>query len=137
MIIVISNLRPAFNSNIPSAQFLSLFQIKFIVKFMLSMVTLLMWLYFLTLIRVVRFSKSFYAKKVFSNDVMSSIALDVTLSFHRGVYCSMVMHPKALFWKLSFFKIEDQNLLSWARSVLTLGRRSYQILVRHFSTYWL
>ena len=96
-----------------------------------------MWLYFLTLIRVVRFSKSFYAKKMFSNDVMSSIALDVTLSFHRGVYCSMVMHPKALFWKLSFFKIEDQNLLSWARSVLTLERRPYQILVRHCSSLWL
>ena len=57
--------------------------------------------------------------------------------FPRGVYCSMVMHPKALFWKLSFFKIEDQNLLSWARSVLTLERRSYQILVRYCSSLWL
>ena len=49
----------------------------------------------------------------------------------------MVMHPKALFWKKSFLEIEDQNLLSGARSVLTFGRRSYQILVRHFSTCWL
>ena len=135
MIIVISNVQPPFIANIPSAQFYRYFNCKFIVKFMLSMVTLLMWLYFLsTLIRVVRFSKSFYAKKVVPNDVMSSIALDVTLSFHRGVYCSMVMHPKALFWKKSFLEIEDQNLLSGARSVLTFGRRSYQILVRDFST---
>ena len=78
---------------------------------------------------MVRFFQKFYAKKVFTNDVMSSIALDVTLSFHRGVYCSMVMHPKALCWKKSFLEIEDQNLLSGARSVLTFGRRSYQILV--------
>ena len=104
MIIVISNLRPAFNSNIPSAQFLSLFQIKFIVKFMLSMVTLLMWLYFLTLIRVVRFSKSFYAKKMFSNDVMSSFALDVTWSFHRGVYCSWWCTRRRCFGRKGFWR---------------------------------
>ena len=45
--------------------------------------------------------------------------------------------PEGAVLEVKFFKIEDQNLLSWARSVLTLERRPYQILVRHCSSLWL
>ena len=58
--------------------------------------------------------------------VLRSMSLEV----FTGVYIvPMVMHPKVLCWKKGFLEIEDQNLLSGARSVLTFGRRSYQILV--------
>ena len=52
---------------------------------------------------MVRFFKSFYAKKVFTYDVMSCITLDVTLSFHRGVYCSHGDAPEGAVLEERFF----------------------------------
>ena len=85
------------------------------------MVTLLMWLYFLsTLIRVVRFSKIFYAKKVVPNDVMSIIALDVTLSFHRGVYCSHGDAPEGAVLKGKFLEDRRPKLSFWPRECIDI-----------------
>ena len=139
MILVISNLRPAFNAKIPSAQFIYRY-------FNLSILCILCFQWSRIFCGQISyehslgwsdFSKVFMQRKclhMMSCHVLRSMSLEV----FTGVYIvPMVMHPKALCWKKSFLEIEDQNLLSGARSVLTFGRRSYQILVWHFSTYWL
>ena len=66
-----------------------------------------------------------------SCQVLHSMSLEVSI---KGVYCSHGDAPEGAVLEEDFLKIEDQNLLSWAQSVLTLGRRSYQILVRHCSS---
>ena len=83
------------------------------------MVTQFMWLNFLwTLIRVVRFFKSFYAKQVFANDVMSSITLDVTWSFLKGVYCSHGDAPEGAVLEDKFFGDRRPKLSIWPRECI-------------------
>ena len=104
---------------------------------MLPMVTQFKWLNFSwTLIRVVRFFKSFYAKQVFAIDVMSSIALDVTWSFLRGVYCSNAdapegdvlegkfledRRPKLSFWPRECIDIKDDLVQFWCGNMVKLA----------------
>ena len=82
------------------------------------------------------FKSFFLAKKVFSNDVMSSIAPDVTLSFHRGVYCSNGnapegdvlegkfledRRPKLSFWPRECIDIKDDLVQFWCGNMVKLA----------------
>ena len=72
---------------------------------------------------MVRFFKSFYAKKVFTYDVMSCITLDVTLSFHRGVYCSHGDAPEGAVLEERFFGDRRPKFVFWGPECTNIWKR--------------